>query len=393
MIRSLRNYVLLVVFVLPGAATGAQIVPVANIEELYAAVNNPAYAGATIDLAPGIYPLSALDATGIPRQNDGRLELQLDMSLKGVEGDRSAVIISAVNLPASSFPQSNGPNAAVRMGRGRNALEWVTVRDARLGQANIDTGLQSLDPDPAYVRIAHVASTGSTRGLNILNFGRQTSGQIIEADVEDSHFFDNTFNLAEGMRIGNFQGSVGSRINVRMSGNRFWGQKQGRLVVNNRSSDSTIRVFSSGNRFYDNGGGTIIAGALSSNNTRADGNTIDFEAYGDHFIGNTRDSDFDHGGLILLGSENVSTLAGGGSNNVVRVKLWGCRMVGNDTADLIAIGARSAVVETASLSRSNQVTIELHGDGAATGRWQPIEYTRDSLPEGTYGNTVTVIRY
>lgn len=124
MIRSLRNYVLLVVFVQPGAATGAQIVPVANIEELYAAVNNPAYAGATIDLAPGIYPLSALDATGIPRQNGGRLELQLDMSLKGVEGDRSAVIISAVNLPASSFPQSNGPNAAVRMGRGRNALEW-----------------------------------------------------------------------------------------------------------------------------------------------------------------------------------------------------------------------------------------------------------------------------
>jgi hypothetical protein len=51
------------------------------------------------------------------------------------------------------------------------------------------------------------------------------------------------------------------------------------------------------------------------------------------------------------------------------------------------------LVDTASLKQRNPVTIELHGEGAATGWWQPIEYIRDSLPEGPYGNTVTVIRY
>jgi hypothetical protein len=72
---------------------------------------------------------------------------------------------------------ATGPNAAVRMGLGHNALEWLTVRDAVNGQANIDTGLQSLDPGTAYIRVAHIASTGSFRGLNIQNFGPQTSGQ------------------------------------------------------------------------------------------------------------------------------------------------------------------------------------------------------------------------
>lgn len=106
----------------------------------------------------------------------------MDMSIVGVEGDRDSVVINASGLPASSFPQTvngvaTGPNAAVRMGLGHNALEWLTVRDAVNGQANIDTGLQSLDPGTAYIRVAHIASTGSFRGLNIQNFGPQTSGQ------------------------------------------------------------------------------------------------------------------------------------------------------------------------------------------------------------------------
>jgi hypothetical protein len=126
--------------------------------------------------------LSATDSKGAQLPNGGRIQLQMDMSIVGVEGDRDSVVINASGLPASSFPQTvngvaTGPNAAVRMGLGHNALEWLTVRDAVNGQANIDTGLQSLDPGTAYIRVAHIASTGSFRGLNIQNFGPQTSGQ------------------------------------------------------------------------------------------------------------------------------------------------------------------------------------------------------------------------
>jgi len=374
----------------------AQLVQISNVEELYSAVNNPSNAGTTLVLSPGIYMLSANDSNSAPRPKGGRIELQMDMSLTGLEGDRSAVVINAFNLPKSSFPTTvngvaTGPNAAVRMGLGHNTLEWLTVRDARLGQANIDTGLQPLDPGTAYIRVAHVASTGSTRGLNVLNFGPQSSGQTIEADITDCYFFDNDFNQSEGVRMGNFQGARGSTVNVRMDGNLSWGQKQGRLIVDNGAEESTVNVLSSGNRFYGNGSGTIIIAGLSQDNTEVDGNTINFEAHGDQFIGNTGATEFDNGGLIVLGLENVSPSTGGGSNNTVNITLWGCRMLDNSIVDLYGVGARSAPDTTAPLSQNNHVTIEINGDGQGNGKSQPVEFFADSIPSlPTYGNSVTV---
>ena len=373
----------------------AQTIAVHDVEELYAAVNNPANAGAALLLSPGTYLLSVNDPGEVPRPNGGRIEVQPDMSIRGVEGDRSAVVINASNLPASSFPNGGtiGPNAAVRIGLGYNSLEWLTVRDATFAQANIDTGLQPLDPGPAVVRIAHVASTGSTRGLNVLNFGAATSGQTIRGEIVDCYFFDNIWNVSEGVRIGNFQGAHNSTVDLIMSENLSWGQKQGRLLVNNRAVDSTVRVVSSGNRFYDNGAGTIVLGGLSSNETRADGNRIDFEAHGDQFFNNQRVVEFDQGGLVVLGSENIS-VTGGASHNVVHVSLWGPRIAGNGTADLTAIGARWTSPTAAGLSENNHVTIEVRGDGDARSKWQPVEFSADTVPSGpTYGNTAAIIRY
>jgi hypothetical protein len=385
----------LIVFVLNPCAVAQVTMQVSNVEELYSAVNDPGNAGATLILAAGTYMLSASDPNGALRPKGGRIELQPDMSLKGVEGDRSAVVLSAFNLPVSSFPNTAviGPNAAIRLGLGHNSLEWLTVRDARNAQANIDSGLQPLDPGTAFLWIAHVASTGSTRGLNVLNFGPQSSGQTIEADIIDCYFFDNDFNLSEGVRMGNFQGARGSIVNVRMSGNLSWGQKQGRLIVNNRAIGSTVNIISSGNRFYGNGAGTIIVGGLSSNNTRADGNTINFEAHGDQFFGNTNETEFDHGGFIALGADNTSPSGGGGSNNTVNIKLWGSRTLDNTNWDVAGIGARAVPESTATLSQNNHVTIEIHGDGNGNGKWQPVQFFAEQLPaDPNYGNSVTVIR-
>jgi hypothetical protein len=384
----------------------AQAVPVSDVEQLYAAVNNPANVGATVSLAPGTYRLSVNDPQGNARPNGGRLHLQSDMTLRGVEGDRFAVVISAFDLPASSFPQNGairGANAAIRLGLGHNALEWLWVRDARAGQANIDSGLQPLDPGTAYIRIAHVASSGSRRGLNLQNSGAAVSGQTIEAEIVDSDFFDNTLALSEGVRIGNFDGAIGGTVNVRMSGNRAWGQKQGRLVVNNRAMNSTVNVISNGNEFHDNAGGTLIIGALSSDNTRADGNVINFEAHGDRFLDNNGVSEFDHGGLVVLGVEDISSV-GGGSNNTVNVALWGTRMLGNDVPDLGAIGARSTSGLTAPNSQNNRVVIEIRGGGSANGKWKPVELlanwchgepTNFQCPAGAqaWGNSASILKH
>ena len=376
---------------LSAQSISGQTVHVTGIEELYAAVNDPGNAGATIALAPGIYRLTALDANNVPRPNGGRLDLQLNMSLVGVKGDRSAVIIDAFELPPSSYTGSPGPHAAVRLGRGTNSVEWLTVRDARNGQANIDSGL--IHPGTAFVRIAHVASSGSTRGLNVLNFGPASSNETIEAEIEDNYFFNNTFGLSEGVRVGNFQGAVNATVNARMVGNRSWGQQQGRLIVNNRAINSTVNVFSAGNRFFANGAGTIIVGGLSSNVTTANGNTINFEAHGDHFVDNTGPTIFDIGGLIVLGGENIS-IPYGTNNNTVNVRLWGCRMGENNTYDLLGIGARSEPESIGSPGANNRVTIEIHGEGSPTkGRWQPVEVFLDALPYAAEdNNSVTVVR-
>ena len=386
-----------VLMALPSAAV-ARVIPISNVDALYDAVNNPANAGATLVLLSGTYVLSATDSSNVARPNGGRIELQPNMSIVGVEGDRDAVVIDASGLPVSSFPQTNGPNAAIRMGLGHNALEWLSVRDAVNAQANIDTGLQAANPGAASIELAHVASSGGVRGLEVINYGAQTSGQIIDAEITDSYFFDNILGTGEGIRIGSFVGAVGGTVNIRMSGNMSWGNLTGRIFENARAENSTINAFSSGNRFYDNQTGTIIFSGISTNNTRADGNTINFEAVDDEFVDNTTPSTLDQGGLLIVAAENDSTVSGGGSNNTANVRLWGCRMLDNARSDLTVIGARSPSASLAPLSQNNHVTIEIFGSDDGFGKSQPVEVFANTLVGGVpgttdYGNWVKVIRW
>ena len=395
-LRSGKCILLLLVPLALRVAAVAQVIQISNIEDLYSSVNNPANAAATLVLSPGIYTLSANDPSNAPRPKGGRIEMQPNMSIIGLVGDRDAVVIDASGLPVSSFPQTAGPNAAVRMGLGHNALEWLTVRNAVNAQANIDAGLHTLNLGTAYIEVAHVASGGGLRGVEVVNFGPQNSGQTVEADITDSYFFDNVLGTGEGIRIGSFVGAVGSTVNIRMSGNISWGNLTGCIFENARAQDSTINAFSSGDLFYDNQTGTIIAGGLSTNNTRADGNTINFEAHGDEFLDNTTPSTLDQGGLLIIASENGSAATGGGSNNTVSISLWGCRMLDNARSDLTVIAARSPSTALASLSQNNQVTIDINGDGNGHGRWQPVEVFANTLVGGVpgspdYGNSVTVI--
>lgn len=372
----------------------AQQINISGLEQLYGAVNNPGYAGATLVLSPGIYMLSTTDPNGALRPNGGRIELQRGMSLIGVEGSRGAVIISALNLPASSFPQTvngvaTGPSAAIRMGLGNNSLQWLTVRDGKFAGANIDSGLQPLDLGPASILIAHVDSTGSARGLNLLNFGTKSAGQTLNAYITDCNFFSNGFGQSQGVRVGNFQGANGSIVNVQLSGNSSYGQKVGMVIANNLTTGSHVNVSSSGDQFYADGAGMTILGGASSNDTRADGNTINFEAMGDQFVGNTAASEFDHGGLLVFGTDNTSSSTGGGSGNAVNVQLSGCTILNNDTVDLEGIGARSVPDSTADLSQNNHVIIV---ESNSSGNGQSKELFDNSLPAiPSYGNSVTVI--
>jgi hypothetical protein len=364
---------------------GAQTIVVNDVEELYAAVNDSGNAGATIVLNAGTYMLSANDLGGSPRPNGGRIELQENMSLIGSTVDRSASVIDAFNLPSSSYAAQAGglPVGAVRVGRGRNAIEWLTVRNARFGQGGIVTGLP-YGGEPS-IRIAHVASTGSTNNLSLLSWGAPASGKTLEVEVEDCDLYSAGFGLKQGFRIGNFSGASGSTVNVRMTGNRIH-NNQFSLIVNNAAVNSTINIDSSGNRYFNNGLGLLVTGGLNAN-----GNSVNFRSRGDHFVDNNGAFFTDRGGLLVSGGEDFNQLVPNTSNNnTVNVFLFGCRLYNNQLADLAGYGARTVpnpLIGPPGVN--NRVTITMQG----TGNRDFVEDYANVVPaDATTTNSVTVIR-
>lgn len=378
--------ILLSMSLLTASALAAPQVFVSNVEELYSSVNDPANAGVQIALAPGLYMLTPTTPSGAPRPNRGRLELQENMSLTGVIGERSAVVIDASMLPQSSY-QGGGPplTGAIRLGRGSNAVEWLTTQNATVGSAAIEADL--VWPGAANIRIANIASTGNIRGLDIRNFGPASSGETINVEIEDSDFFNNTLGLGEGVRVGNFAGANGATVNLKMSGNRSYGNDQGRLIVNNAANNCTINVTSNGNHFFSNGSGTNILGGLGGGQP-ANGNTINYTSHGDHYFDNTGFSDFDLGGLVFVGGENIA-VPYNANNNTVVARLWGNRFWGNQVADLQLYGAKSLPASVGIPGIGNSVTVELIGKGAKPFSLLIIQSTPE---EPTNSNTATLIQ-
>ena len=376
-----------------GAApdVAATNLPVTDVEQLYAAVNNPANEGTAITLAPGTYVLSVTNAGGVARPNKGRLELQRDMSLYGVTGDRSAVVIDATGLPASSLnlPQPQQPTnrtAPLRIGRGSNTIEWLTVLGPPAAAAGIAAELEGTAS--TRVRVAHVVSGGTSRGIDVRSAGVSMAGRRVDAEIVDNELFGPTqvIGNSEGIRLSNFVGADGGVIVATLSGNRVHGFQLGCVISNNRSSNTAVHVRSSGDRFFANGHGCDIVGGLVTQATGgANSNSTTFEAHGSQFVDNTING-AESGGVFVVGGQS-SVQANATSGNTVLVALWGSKVSGNLGVNFQAIGAnqnpRSGLAGT-----NNHVTIELHGVSK-----QIDVQAAASLPAEAAGtNTVTVIR-
>ena len=360
-------------------------VNVTNVEELYAAVNNSVNAGNLIVLAAGVYLLSANDSNGAVRPNGGRLELQENMSLRGAVGNREAVVIDAIGLPTASYSTPIVNTGAIRTGKGTNSVEWLTVRNAVSGGAGIIAHLSA--PGTAYVRIAHIAATGGTRGIDIRNVGggaSSTASYVLEAEIVDNDLYNNRLGTGPGLRIIHTQGGNGSSVVATLSGNRSYNNYNGIIVENTGSTGfANITVFSSGDRFFENGAGGVVGGALGAAGT---GNTVNFTAIGDSFENNNGFSPFDLGGLLLLGAENT-TSPNALTNNTANVTLRNCRFGNNQLYDIGAFGARSNPVSVGLPGTTNRVNIKLFGTIV------PNFSITNSLPDSPAGmNSVTVIR-
>lgn len=365
----------------------AAAVNVANVDELYAAVNDAANEGADILLSPGSYVLSATDGAGAARPNGGRLEVQLDMSLYGLTGDRAAVVIDASTLPASAFNAPFGRTGVIRIGRGTNSVEWLTIVGNPAAAAGIATELTGTPT--TKVRVAHVLATGSSRGVDIRNVGATMIGRKIEAEVTNSEFVGPTeiVGMTEGIRVANFVGANNGVIVANLSGNRAHGYILGCIIANNRSSNAAIAVTSSGERYYGNTLGCEVDGGLSQTTGVAMSNLVTYEAHGTHYSDNTAGiPGIGPGGLKVHAA--VATVAANiVSNNTVRVDLWGVKISGNEAIDFEGFGAWKESAPGIA-GTNNHAIITLHG----VSKKLEVE-THASFPSDPGGtNTITVIR-
>lgn len=103
------------------------------------------------------------------------------------------------------------------------------------------------------------------------------------------------------------------------------------------------------------------------------------------------ETEFDRGGLIALGVEDISE-SGGGSGNEVNITLSAARFGDNQVMDLGGIGARALSAATIGNNLDNRVTIRLKEGNSRHSR-ERVESFADSVPSTPgLGNKVTVIR-
>lgn len=228
-----------VIIVLVGVPVRSQeerVIHVSSVADLYAAVNDPGNAGRRIAVAPGTYFLDPTQANG------GRLEFQQDMELVGQRGDSDAVVIDASNLPPESYALASAKTGPVRMGRGTNALEWLTIQNARLpAAAAVETDLPP-GPSTTVVRVAHIVAQGNQRGIDFRNLGTAFNGHVLHAMGEDNVLRDNTLGEGVGIRVINTGGVTGATVRATLRGNQSYGNVVGRGAANLNSSGNALLI-------------------------------------------------------------------------------------------------------------------------------------------------------
>ncbi len=365
-------------------AFGDTSIRVRNSEELYEAVDNINNAAKTIQLRAGLYTLTPRTPLGVDRAHAGRLELQPGMSLVGVPGDPRRVIIDASALPGASYaiPPLTG---AIRLGRGRNTVEWLTVQNAVNGAAAIETDLEWTGA--VHLRIAHLIVKNNQRGIDVRNIGPANAGRILAVDIKSNILYGNVQGQGQGLRISNANGADGSAIRAKLRGNYSQGNLVGCLVGNSSTQWAAIEVESVGNHFSNNGIGCTVLGGASLGGPVAVGNSVKFDSWSDTFAGNQTETPAFGlpGGIVAVAG--VSDPAGSASDNTLRVHLRNARFRRNQRPDINAFGAFSPdVAIPAGTGNSTVLLLE------SAGRRIKVSANASSPPDDSGSNIVKVIR-
>ena len=362
---------------------------VSTLEELYAAVNDPANAGSEVMIAPGIYVLNA------SYPNGGRLELQNDMSLKGQPGQIDAVLIDQSSLPFASFRLSPTVTVApIRIGRGANSIEWLSVKGGSVAANPLAAIESDLIGTETNVTISHVNvdCNGGRVGILFRNRLEEHANRVINATLEFteiSNAISNPNTPGAGLSLQNR--ISGAQINLNMKGNYIHGCRIGVLYfasgLGNNVENCSLDLISNEDHIEGNGCGIDLSGGTSNAPVLANNNIVTAQMYGSTIKENglaqfPPNNNAHPGGIDIAGGWGNN----GASNNSLTVKLWGCDISNNNGTDIYAYGAFSPSAVIA--GTNNRLDLYLYGLSA-----NAIVNAHPSIPTEPAGtNVVNVYR-
>jgi hypothetical protein len=338
---------------------------VSSLDELYAAVNDNSNEGGEVILAPGTYVLNA------SYPNGGRLELQTDMSLRGQPGQIDAVLIDQSSLPFASFRLSPTVSVApIRIGRGTNSLEWLSVKGGTVATNPLSVIESDLIGSETNVTISHVYvdCNGSRTGIMFRNRLQEHANRVINATLEHTEIENAVSNpnppgagLALQNRIS------GAQINLKMNSNYIHGCRVGVLHFNgglgNNIEHCSVDIISQNDRIEGNGCGIDLGGGTANAPLFSNNNIATAQMYGSTIKGNGL-AQFPPINEAHFGGMDVSGGFGnnGASNNIAIIKLSGCDISNNNGTDIYAYGAYSPTGVIA--GTNNRLDLYLNGISA-----------------------------
>lgn len=334
---------------------GQPEIVVNNEDSLYKYVNDPSKAGYCIVIAsrPTSYMLN-------PNQtNGGRIELQYNMSLRSQSGNPDDVVIDASLLSKANLTDGF-LTGAIRVGKGFNSIDGLTVKNAKNGAAAIET---DLDSNSTLVMINNVKINGNQRGIDVRNINSAMANRQIKVEITNCVISNNTSMGGQGIRFINTNSANNSSIQAKLLNNVIEGNKVGFLAANLNASSSTIMIVSKNNMIDGNGNGCIFLTGNSDGSISSDNNSITFTAQ----KGSIQNSDSTlipialtsmTGGIIAIGG-NSPNIANHSSNNNLNIKLQDVKFGNNDGPDIKAFGAWTTAVLPA--GTNNIVKIILQG--------------------------------
>jgi hypothetical protein len=243
--------------------------------------------------------------------------------------------------------------------------------------------------DPPLLRIAHIVSTGSVRGVDVRNQGTTAFARQLTIELEDDELFDNVVSNGQGIRFVN-SGADGASIVATLHRNYSHDNNEGVLASNFGSSGASIAIDSYDDRFEANTVGAVIFGGLTQTpGTVANENAVTLIMHAGSISGNhgaLPPQNFSGGLDVVGGSYSLLGTAGSTSNNAVQVAIWGTAFRDNDAPDVSAWGAKAPASHLA--GTDNAVAIDLHGISA-----QASTSSTNSAPdEPADTNRATVVR-